>query len=330
MKKILVTGASGLIGKAVVRNLLRRDRYVILATDLKKTQSFFQVNSPNFSFIQGDLRDYKFVDDLVSKTNGVIHLAAPSSFLMYKGNPRESTINTIQSFLNILEAMKKHGIKKIVHASTSAVYEGNKLPYHEDMVINPPDLKALSKKVNEEIGNQYDASCGIKSVAMRPFSVYGEEEDTKGGCANVTSLFAWAMVSGKRPVVWGDGNQTRDLIYVDDAAEMFCLALGKDISSQPLNVGTGVETSFNKIIQLINEELETNLKPIYVSVPIDIYARRLLSDNSRVEKVLGFKPKVSVEEGIKRIVASAKKIIKEHPEMAEKQMYFKTLKKDFA
>ncbi len=328
MTEVLVTGSSGLIGRAVVNNLLERGNYSVLATDLKKTQVFSEIDDPNFSFVEGDLRDYQIVDGLMSKVSSVIHLAAPSSFLMYKENPLESTINTIQSFLNILEAMKKYGVKKVIHASTSAVYEGNPLPYQEDMQINPPDLKALSKKMNEEMALLYSRSDGIISIAMRPFSVYGEGEDVKGGYANVTSLFAWAMVSGKRPVVWGDGNQTRDLIHAEDVAEIFALALEKDIQSQPLNVGAGVETSFNRIIEIINNYLGTKLEPIYVPVPIDIYAQRLLSDNSVLDKIIGYKPQISAEEGIKRIVDYAKNVLKKKPDLDAKQMYYETLPKE--
>jgi UDP-glucose 4-epimerase len=244
---------------------------------------------------------------------------------MYKETPRESTINTVECMLNILEAMKKHKTKKLVHASTSAVYEGQPVPYHEDMILVPPDLKALSKKFNEEMAQLYSTTYGITAIHMRPFSVYGEGEIWKKGYANVISLFAWAMVSGKNPVVWGDGTQTRDFIHAEDAARVFKLALESDMPSQPLNVGTGIEISFNEVISQINKILGTDLKPVYVDVPIDIYALRLWSNNERLEKTLGFKPEISVQQGIERVVKFAQKYIAEHPERANDQMYFETL-----
>lgn len=327
MFKVLVTGATGLIGKSVIKTLLNKDskrNYFVLGLDKDDNTFFAKEKRQNFLFVKGDCRQYELIDNLVSRCNSVIHLAAPSSFLMYKENPLESTLNTIQSFLNILEAMKKHNVKNIVHASTSAVYEGNPVPYQETMILNPPDLKALSKKINEEIGLQYSSSYGIASIAMRPFSVYGEEEITKGGYANVISLFIWAMIAGTRPVVWGKGTQTRDFIHADDVALAFKLALEKNITSQSLNVGAGIETSFNQLIKIINKELQTALKPIFVKIPIDIYAHRLLSDNSRIESILNFQPKISLLKGIRRVIKRAKEIaIKNN--LADKQLYFKTL-----
>ena len=230
MKKILVTGASGVIGTSIIKNLLKRNSdYYIQALANHDEESFSTLDKNKFTFINGDCRDYSLVDSLVSNSNAVIHLAAPSSFLMYKEKPIESTIDTIQIFLNIMESMRKHKVKKIIHASTSAVYEGNKFPYKETMFISPPELKSLSKKMNEDIGKIYSSSSGITAVAMRPMSVYGDDESKKGGYANVISLFVWAMVSGKIPIVWGNGNQTRDFIHAEDAAEMFCLALEKDV-----------------------------------------------------------------------------------------------------
>lgn len=326
MKKILVTGSSGLIGKSIVKNLLSRDSsYYVHALDLIEDDYYSHLNKNSFDFTLGDCKDFNLVEKLISESDAIIHLAAPSSFLMYKEHPRESTINTIQSFLNILEAMKKNGVKKIIHASTSAVYEGNTFPYLESMKINPPDLKSLSKKFNEELGNQYSANHGIISIAMRPFSVYGEEEIRKGGYANIISLFAWAIIGDQIPVVWGDGKQTRDFIHADDVAEVFCLALEKNIPTQPLNVGTGIETSFNDILTIINKKLNKNLKPKYVPVPIDIYAYRLLSDNKIVEKKLNFFPKISLDKGIDRIIKTYLKEVKKNNILSKKQLYFEAI-----
>lgn len=326
MRRVLITGASGLIGKSIVGQLIN-ESYRVMALDKWRAKEFDQLNSNGFRFIQGDCQNYGLIKGLMSDCDLVIHLAAPSSFLMYKENPRGSTINTIQSMLNLLEAMKAHSVKKIVHASTSAIYEGNPVPYHETMIIRPPDLKALSKKVNEEMAEQYSDSYGITAIHMRPFSVYGEGETEKGGYANVISLFAWAMVAGNQPVVWSDGEQTRDFIHAEDAAKAFIMAAEADIPTQALNLGTGKETTFNQVIALINQQLGANIQAQYIDVPIDIYAQRLLSDNSRLEQVLGFRPRVELTQGIERVVNQAKKLVEVFPEMAQKQLYFRNLQR---
>jgi len=328
MRKILVTGASGIIGLSIIKNLLnRRSDYYVRALANYNNDFFTTLDKNRFSFVQGDCRQYSLIDSLIADSDAVIHLAAPASFLMYKEKPIESTINTIQIFLNIMESMKKHRVDKIVHASTSAVYEGLSLPYRETMIIDPPELKSLSKKTNEDIGRIYSAAYGIKSIAMRPMSVYGDDESKKGGYANIISLFVWAMVGGKSPVVWGDGNQTRDFIHADDTAEAFCLALEKDISTQPINVGTGMETSFNDIIKTINSLLNTDLKQKYVDIPIDVYAQRLLSDNTILRKELGFEPKISIREGVERVIKKAELKTETDKDLSSQQMYFETLKR---
>jgi nucleoside-diphosphate-sugar epimerase len=323
MKKhdILVTGASGLIGKAVVKSLLRRQRSV-LALDLRSDPLFKQLPSDRVTFVQGDCRTPTLVDQLVSRVGAVVHLAAPSSVLMYEEQPGESSLNTVQSFITVVEAMKSHGVNKIVHASTSAVYEGNPLPYRESMSIDPPDLKAQSKKLTELIADRYSAKYGITSIAMRPFSVYGDDESHKGQRANILSLFAWAMVAKSPPVVWSDGEQTRDFIHADDVAEAFCLALESSIGSQPINVGTGIETTFNQAIAMINKLTRQDLQAEYRTAPISIYARRLLSDNSVARRELNFKPGIPLEKGIRRLVDTAKHLVRERSRLGVEQHYF--------
>jgi nucleoside-diphosphate-sugar epimerase len=325
--EVLVTGGGGFIGRSLLRQLVAAGYRTTVLDN-------FQIGSERHipadvrdevEWVQGDSRDRRLIGDLIDGKDAIIHLAAPSSFLMYEEDPTGGTMVTIEGFLNILEGMRETGVSNLVYASTSAVYEGNPLPYREDMTIAPPDLKALSKKVNEEMAAQYSTRYGIRAVGLRPFSVYGPGEFSKGGYANIISLFAWAMVAGKAPVVWGDGNQTRDFIYVDDAARSFLTAMESDVPTGPFNVGTGRETSFIQVIDLINQYLGTDFQPQYVSVPISIYAYRLLADTIRAEKWLGFHPRISVEEGVKRVVDHARERVRDEQTLAEMQMYFESL-----
>ena len=245
------------------------------------------------------MKNQETVLKAVQDKDVVVHLAAGSSFLMYEKRPTYETVNVIHSFLNILEAVRKYGVGRLVYASTSAVYEGNDPPYHEDMALRPPDHKALAKKVAEEMADLYGRRYGIKTIGVRPFSVYGVGEADKKGFANVISLFSWAMLSGNRPVVWGDGNQTRDFIYVDDVAEMFHECAVGNINVPVVNAGTGVETSFNQVITILNQFLCTDLAPVYVPVAVDIYAKRLLADTS-VQERHGFKAETDVQHGIQK------------------------------
>ncbi len=155
----------------------------------------------------------------------MVHLAAGASFLMYEEAPLQQTSGTIDGFHTLLEALRVNDVETLVYASTSAVYEGNDLPYNEGMALSPPDLKAFAKKVNEEMAALYARRYPLRPVRLRPFSVYGEDEMSKGKYANVVSLFTWAVCGGRRPLVWGDGTQTRDFIHVSD--EGYAKALRK-------------------------------------------------------------------------------------------------------
>jgi nucleoside-diphosphate-sugar epimerase len=314
--KVLVTGGSGFIGRALVLHLMAHG-YDVTVLDRRVGTA---VSKDSVRWIHSDTRDWDTLSQAVNGQDLVIHLAAGSSFLMYEEAPCSQTIGTIAGFQNVLEAARRYSVRKIVYASTSAVYEGNKLPYDESMPLNPPDLKAFAKKINEEMSQLYSQRYGIPLIGLRPLSVYGPEEVSKGPYANVVSLFAWAMLAGRQPIVWGDGSQTRDFTYVNDVVEAIRLALEADIPTQQLNVGTGIETSFNEVVATINEYLGTELTPTYVPVPVHVYARRLAGDPSLAAKVLGFRAAVTARDGIRRVIEAARPLVNgDQPGLPEMQ-----------
>jgi nucleoside-diphosphate-sugar epimerase len=327
MKRIFLTGGAGFIGRSLVR-LLEAEGYAVTVLDFAEPEQPEPANGTRW--ITGDTRDRDLVMRLMRGHDAVIHLAAPSSFLMHEEDDIRACSFTLVGFKTVMETARHLGIKNVIWASTSAVYERNPVPYHEDMPLNPPDSKAGCKLFCEQEARRYSERYGFRCIGMRPFSVYGTGEHTKLGYANVTSLFTWAMMAGHRPVIWGDGSQTRDFIFVDDAARAFLLALQSDAPTQELNVGTGVETSFNDVVKIIAEELGTQVSPIYVDVPIAIYAHRLLADMERVKKVLGFQPPVSLREGIKRIIAATAALpaeVRSRLGLENQQHYYKTLER---
>lgn len=312
-RRVLVTGGAGLIGRRVALKLVERgyDTYVYDSMQLGSIKEF-RTLADRIHVIKGDIRDFSSLKKVLKRVDQVLHLSAPSSFLMYEERPIESTVTTYVGFLNLMEAMRKSNKKRLVFASTSAVYEGLETPWREDMNCSPPDLKALSKLHNEQIARQYAERHGIKSIALRPASVYGVGEYTKKGYANVISLFVWAMLNGERPIVWGNGSQDRDFIYVDDCAELATAALQFNWGRQTndfeiFNVGTGISTSFNDIIRIINKRLGTNLDPVYVKVPIPIYATSVLTDVTKAKQLLHWEPNVAVEEGVGKIIENARR-----------------------
>ncbi|GLF96869.1 NAD-dependent epimerase/dehydratase family protein [Streptomyces yaizuensis] len=328
-RDILVTGGAGFIGRNMIRGLLD-DGYTITSLDNYKIGGWEHVPASlrdHVEWVEGDTRDLELLTKTVRGKDAVLHLAAPSSFLMYEEDPVDGASVTTHGFLNVLEAMRRGDVGKLVYASTSAVYEGNPVPYTEGMELAPPDLKALSKKWNEEVARQYSERYGMTAIGMRPFSVYGHDEFSKGGYANVISLFVWAVLHDVTPVVWGDGRQTRDFIYVEDAGRAFQRALECELPTQEFNVGTGVETTFSEVLAMIGEELGRPVAPRYVDVPIAIYAERLWADITRARDVLGFRHRIDVREGVRRVIEAAR-AARTSPRwntLGAAQMYFETL-----
>jgi nucleoside-diphosphate-sugar epimerase len=324
--KVLVTGGAGLIGRHTTRLLLARGQSVVVLDDLRLGDYDELPTGRALEFRQGSATDRSAVSAALRGVDAVIHLAAPSSFLMYEEDIVGATIGTTASFVILLEEMRRAGIRKLVYASTSAVYESNPVPYREGMPLTPLDMKALSKKWGEEAAQYYSDRYGISALGLRPFSVYGVGESAKAGYANIVTLFVWAMTNGHRPVVWGDGLQTRDYLYAADMAEALWLALCNDtLSSQCFNAGTGIETSFLDVIATINEELGSSLDPVHVEVPSGIYARRLVADTTRQRELLGFVPRRSLREGIRLLIAEARTFAALGVDLGVHQHYFELL-----
>ena len=190
----------------------------------------------------------------------------------------------------------------LVYASTSSLYNGNPLPFREDMPVFVTDYYTEARYYLERLSELYRNMHGVRSKGLRLFSVYGENEIPKGKYANIISQFIWCMLKGEVPVIYGDGSQTRDFIYVEDVVDAFLISmqLGKD---GIFNVGTGIETSFNQVFNMIGEVLGSELKPKYVPCPIKNYVYRTRADTTRAEAQLGFKAKTSLDEGIRRLVS---------------------------
>jgi nucleoside-diphosphate-sugar epimerase len=300
--RVLVTGGAGFIGRSVAP-LLLADGHDVTVLDRAATEQLSggALAGGDVRVLAGDTQDVDRVTEAVAGQDVVVHLAAGSSFLMYESDPVSETTGAMAGFHTVMDAACRAGVSRIVYTSTSAVYEGNDVPYRESMPLHPPDLKAFAKKVNEEMAALYRERYGIQTLALRPFSVYGMHETSKGPYANVASLFAWAMLGGRQPLLWGAGTQTRDFIFVEDVARAVVLAVSSD-SEGAVNIGTGIETSFLEVIGMLNGMLGTDLEPEHVDIPISVYARRLLADTTHARSSLSFEPQVSVQDGIGRIV----------------------------
>lgn len=293
--KIIVTGGCGFIGSNLVEKLIEKGENVIIFDDLS-TGSLDNIKTLEVEFFN---KPYEKMQELSPNADVIFHLGMPSSSPMYKRNPQLFG-KTINDAIAIFEYAKKFNCK-IVYASTSSIYNGNPIPYREDMPIFVTDYYTECRYAIERIAKLYNSLYGVKSIGLRLFSIYGPKEEHKGEYANIISQFLWKIKRNEPPVIFGDGNQTRDFVYVKDAVEAFILASQKDYECEIFNVGTGIAHSFNDVINIINKLLNKNIKPIYKPNPIKNYVYHTLAD-TKAEEMLGFKAKVSLEEGIRSLI----------------------------
>ena len=170
------------------------------------------------------------------------------------------------------------------------------------MPVYVTDFYTECRYAIERLAKLYNLLFGVKSVGLRFFSIYGPKEKFKGQYANIVSQFLWAMQKDESPIIFGDGTQTRDFTHVYDVVNALLLAWKKDFECEIFNVGTGVAYNFNEVVDLLNKILRKNIKPIYKPNPIKNYVYHTLADTTKAERMLGFKAKISLEEGLRSLL----------------------------
>ncbi|MBI2579887.1 MAG: SDR family NAD(P)-dependent oxidoreductase [Candidatus Aenigmarchaeota archaeon] len=294
--KILVTGGAGFIGSNLVAALARKGHEVVVL------DNFFLGTEKNLvgmdiRLVKADITDYETVLKASGECDIIFNEAAASSSPMFKKEMRRSVSVNIDGFINVMNAAKENGVKRVVYASTSSIYGNTSGPLKEDMKCVPVNLYASTKLMNEHVALLSD---GVETVGLRYMSVYGPGEEPKGMFANLASQFLWAMRKGDSPVIYGDGSQTRDFTYVKDVVSANILAMesGKRLNDV-FNVGTGVETSLNGLVKIINKILGKGIKPEYVGNDMKNYISSQKADLEKIRKCLGYEPEFTLEQGIK-------------------------------
>jgi UDP-glucose 4-epimerase len=289
--KALVTGGAGFIGSNLVEALV--GSYEVNVLDNFQTGSMNNLEKvrKDIKVIKGSCNDCL---NLGLEPDIIFHLGIPSSSPMYKKNPL-LVGEAINGMVAIMELARQKGSKKVVFASSSSIYNGVPTPHREDATISVKDYYTEARLAIERIAELY----GIDYAGLRFFSVYGPHEEAKGAYANMITQFLWEMKAGERPVIFGDGSQTRDFTFVRDIVDALLLTSNKGTGI--FNAGTGKSFSFSYVVDLINSSLGTDLKPIYKENPIKNYVMHTLADTGRMES-LGFKSRYSLEDGLKAIM----------------------------
>ncbi|HWP49201.1 MAG TPA: SDR family oxidoreductase [Candidatus Limnocylindrales bacterium] len=299
--KILVTGGAGFIGSHVVDTFLSAGHEVVVVDNLVTGKR--QNLNPQAKFYQIDIRSdelYKIFQD--EQPAVVDHHAAQMDVRKSVSNPIYDAEVNILGTLNVLQAAVKSGVQKIIFASTGgAIYgEQEKFPAPEDHPTNPLSPYGIGKLGGEKYLYFYYTTYGLKYVSLRYANVYGPRQDPHGE-AGVVAIFTQKMLRNEQPIINGDGEQTRDFVFVKDVAQANLLALSKDIIGC-YNIGTGREVSVNQLFDRLVELTQAKVKKIHGPAKEGEQKRSVL-DARKAKEVLGWAPRVNLDEGLAQTVA---------------------------
>lgn len=297
--RILVTGGAGFIGSNLVEELAGEHEVIVL-------DNFHTGSMENLRNVQDKVEIVRascceILNLKLPSPDIIFHFGIPSSSPMYKENPR-LVGEAINDAICIFEFARQNGCKKVIFASTSSIYNGLPLPFREDMQPKVTDYYTEARIAIERIAKLYYELHDVKSIGLRFFSIYGFHERAKGKYANVVTQFLWDMKEDRQPLIFGDGNQTRDFTFVKDVVQICKLAMDSDLNCEIINVGTGKSHSFNEVVDILNKLLGKDIKPKYVENPIKNYVWHTLADPTKMQTLLGFTPRYSLEEGIKELL----------------------------
>lgn len=305
MPVALVTGVAGFIGSNLAEELLRRGYEVRGIDDFstgKKRNIQPYRKDDDFTFHEGDVRDAQLLDDISTNVDHVFHQAAIASVPKSIDDPVMTTDVNCTGTVSVLQAASDNDVESVVVASSSAVYgSGGELPKAESMKPDPESPYASSKQYSEQLTLQFDEYHGINTVALRYFNVYGPRQDIESDYAAVIPIFINRMLADKRPIIYGDGTQTRDFAFVDTVVEANIRAARADVSGEIINVGTGTQVSVNELADILNEVLETNFEPKYEDPrPGDV--KHSYADVSKSTDLLNLDEEVGLRKGLEQTV----------------------------
>lgn len=303
----LVTGGAGFIGSNIVAYLLKHGAGHVTALDNFSEGLSRNVEPhlglPNFTLLQSDLTDYDACLEASKNIDFVFHQGALGSVPRSIEFPLKTNAANVTGFLNMLEASRKNGVKRFVFASSSSVYGDNAdLPKVEKNIGKPMSPYAVTKLVNEQYAAIFHRTYGMETIGLRYFNIFGPNQKPDGAYAAVLPLFMKAILENKPPYINGDGEQSRDFTFVENAVKANILAAftqNEAAFGQVFNVATGANYSVNQLFAMLCEIAGSNLKPIHRDErPGDI--RNSLADISKSREILGYIPEVETKEGLKK------------------------------
>lgn len=308
--KVLVTGGAGFIGSNIIEALLKQNNKVVcldnFSTGKRKNIESFLTND-NFQLIEGDIRKFDDCKKAVKKVDFVLHQAAIGSVQRSIKDPQTTNSVNIDGFLNMLIATKNEGIKRFVYAASSSIYGDHKdLPKIEERIGTPLSPYAITKYVNELYAKVFSDLYQIETIGLRYFNVFGKRQDPEGEYAAVIPKFISSLIKNKSPVIYGDGNQSRDFTYIDNVIsinQLAALTQNKNAINTVYNVAYGENITINALTEILKKVLSRfdkkilNIKPEYETErPGDI--KHSLASIDKGKKLLNYNPQYTLKEGL--------------------------------
>jgi len=299
MTKVVVTGGAGFIGSHLAEELVRRGYSVTIIDDLstgKKENVKTLLKDEKIEFIKGSVTDLPLLQKIFRDVDNVFHLAAIASPPRSIDDPLSSHEVNVTGTLNVLLSARDNKVKKVIYSSSAAVY-GNapELPKQEDMMPGPESPYAVDKLSGENYCGVFQKVYGLSTVCLRYFNVYGPRQDPNSQYAAVIPKFIKSCIDGNPPIIYGDGEQTRDFIFVKDVAKANILAAERKLNGV-YNIGNGTAISVNQLFKIIADHVKSDIKPEYREERAgDI--KHSLADISQARK-FGFQPGYDMKSGL--------------------------------
>jgi nucleoside-diphosphate-sugar epimerase len=306
MSKVLVTGGAGFIGSNLTESLLKRRHFVRVLDDFstgKRENLIFGKEYPSLEILEGDIRDLRTCKKAIKGVEYIFHQAALPSVQRSVEDPGTSNAINVGGTLNILLAAKEEGVKRVIYASSSSVYgDTPTLPKREEMPPHPLSPYALQKYIGEQYCRLFYQLYGLDSVSLRYFNIFGPKQDPNSVYSAVIPRFIDALIHDRPPVIYGDGEQSRDFTFIENVVQANLLAMSAGhLRGEAMNIACGKRISLNQLLKILKKILGSKLAPIYQE-PRKGDVRHSLADIRKSKKSINYMPKVGTEEGLNKTV----------------------------
>ena len=304
MNKFLITGGAGFIGSNICRKLVSQDCFVRVVDNLiTGKRSNLSDFIDKIEFIEADMGDEQVANAAMKDIDVVLHQGALPSVPLSVDDPAATHKHCIDATFTLLLAARDSGIKRFVYAASSSAYgDTPTLPKIESMLTAPLSPYAVGKLVGEYYCSVFYEVYNLETISLRYFNVFGPYQNPKSQYAAAIPAFVSSILKNESPTIYGDGEQSRDFTYIDNVVEANLLAArAEKTQGQVINIACGLAVTVNEIIDMINCSLGKDIKPIYVDPrPGDV--KHSLADISAAQKLLGYKPEISFEQGLQKAI----------------------------